>query len=394
MKQNDDFQIYKDLIFRSPNKIQIRIPLWVNRVLENDLSSYTFSLETQPNMTTIVTKILGSFNEFRKQERETKIKILKAGDDFAENVYNAKPSNLKEDERLASIDKNEKLFISKIKTIVNNDDEKIHESGTIRINIHKTISNAAIISSIEQLCNGELTVTKYIKDILMWYSSFPGYKREQILFTRTVKDINEVLKDKNEKTYFYDVVMKRGFIKTIKPYALVHDPDGTRNYLIGITPFFNKQTEKEEFKATSLRLDNIETSIESTFCINDKYISGYFTNEEKNILELMIKNNPAYIYFSLKSERYVLRFNKIAETKYSQIYVQRPKYVEKIENNDGTVDYVFDCSTKQINQYLVRLMTSFNNKEIDDAYIELIEPQGFKDNFKDYYLKFIKVIKN
>lgn len=392
-KQDNDFQIYKDLIFRSPNKIQIRIPLYVNRVLENDLNSF-FSFDTQPNITTIVTKILASFNEYRKQERKTKLKILEAGDDFAQEVYNIKPLNLKQDERLVLAGKGENLFINKIKTLLNNNDEKIYENGTVRINIHKTISNAAIISSIEQLCDGDLTVTKYIKEILMWYVSFPGFKREQILFARTVKDINEILANNNEETFFYDIIMKKGFIKTIRPYALVHDPDGTRNYLIGITPFFNKQTEKEEFKATSLRLDNIETNVESTFCINDKYKRSYFSDKEKKILELMIKNNPAYIYFSLKEERYVLRFNKVAENKYNQVYVQRPKYVEKIENNDGTVDYVFDCSTKQINQYLVRLMTSFNNKEIDEAYIELIEPQGFKDNFKDYYLKFIKVIKN
>ena len=108
----------------------------------------------------------------------------------------------------------------------------------------------------------------------------------------------------------------------------------------------------------------------------------------------MIKNHPAFSYYSLKVDYYKLRFNKVAEDKYNQVYTQRPKYIQRVVNGDGTIDYTFDCSTRHINQYLIRLMTSFSPDEIKNAYIEILAPQGFKDNFKNYYLKFIDVIKD
>ena len=108
----------------------------------------------------------------------------------------------------------------------------------------------------------------------------------------------------------------------------------------------------------------------------------------------MISNNPAYPFFSFSDEYYVLRFNPIVEKKYKAIYTQRPRYIDRKENKDGTVDYTFDCSSRQINQYLIRLISSFNRYELDAATIEIINPIPFKDKFKDYYLQFIKILKD
>lgn len=388
-----DKEDYKKLISENEHKIQIRIPLWVNAVLENDMSAYNLIQGATPNMTMMVSRVLSSVNEYRKHERETKLKILELGDRYAADFYNAEIVDEELDDRLADISSDETLFINGITTLLNNEDTKDLTKGTVRIDIHKTLSNASILLAISELCNENLTIGMYIKNILEWYALQVGYKREQILFARTIKDIKKVLKSSPGKVYYYDIPMKKGHIVAIKPYALEHDQNGIHNYLLGITKYIDKNTNEFVLKPTTLRIDNIVDNLSDVFCIHDEYKSEEFSNEEIDILNLMIKNNPAYAYRNLKPDLYKLRFDSLAMTKYNQIYLQRPKYIEKLENKNGTVDLTFDCATQQLNSYMIRLMTSFNNYELESPHIEILEPQGFKDNFKDYYLQFAKTLK-
>lgn len=384
---------YKKLMRENENKIQIRIPVWVNTVLENDMSTYNLVQEGTPNMTMIVSRILSSVNGYRKHERDTKLRILELGDRYAADFYNADIVDEDLDDRLSDISSDESLFISGITTLLNSEDTKELTKGTVRIDIHKTLSNASVLLMISQLCNENLTIGMYIKNVLEWYALQTGYKREQILFARTMKDIKRVLKSNKGKVYYYDVPMKRGHISVIKPYTLEHDSNGIHNYLLGITKYVDRNTGEFVMKPTTLRIDNIVDDLNEIFCVHDDYKSEEFSNDETNILTLMAKNNPAYAYRSLKADLYVLRFDEVAEAKYNQIYLQRPKYITRKENEDGTIDYTFDCTTQQINQYMVRLMTSFTNYELNEPHIEILEPQGFKNNFKDYYLKFVKALK-
>ena len=388
-----DKEDYKKLIQENEHKIQVRIPVWIYTILENDMSTYNLVQDGTPNMTMIVSRILSSINEYKKQERETKLKILELGDKYAADFYNAEIVDDELDDRLADISSDETLFINGISTLLNDEDTKDLTKGTIRIDIHKTISNASTLLAINSLCNETLTIGMYIKNILEWYASQTGYKREQILFANTVKDIKKKLKENKGKTHYYDVCMKKGHVSVIKPYALERDPNGIHNYLLGITKYVDKTTGDLVVKPTTLRIDNIVDDLNEVFCIHDDFKSEEFSDEELNDLNLMIKNNPAYAYRNLKPDLYKLRFDSLAEIKYKQIYLQRPKYIDRKENKNGTVDYTFNCTTQQINQYLVRLMTSFNNYELNEPRIEILEPQGFKDNFKDYYLNFVNTLK-
>ena len=389
-----DRENYKKLIEENENKIQIRVPIWVYNVLDNDLSTYTLTQDGNPNMTTIVSRILMSINEYRKYLRETRIKILELGDAYAADFYNVKTVNEDAEERLSNLSNEEELFVNGTLQLLSDEEKKSHSKGTVRIDIHKTLTNASVLMSITRLCNGELTIGMYIKSVLEWYALKPGYERERILFSKTAKEIRSKLKENSEKVHYYDIIMKNGFTAVIKPYALAHDPDGIHNYLLGITTYTNRVTGQTGLKATTLRLDNIEDNVSEIFCIHDELPSESFSDDEVNTLELMKKNNPGYTYFSLRNDLYKVRFNKFTESKYNSVYSQRPKFVERKENSDGTIDYTFDCSTRQINQYLIRLMTSFNSNEIEKAQIEILEPQGFKDNFKNYYLKFANILKD
>lgn len=384
---------YKKLMKENDNKIQIRIPVWVNTVLENDMVTYNLTQEGTPNMTMIVSRILSSVNNYRKHERQTKLRILELGDAYAADFYNVATVSEDFDDRLADISSDETLFINGITTLLNSEDTKDLPKGTVRIDIHKTLSNASIILMVSNLCNQELTIGMYIKNILEWYALQPGYKREQILFDKTIKEIQKLLKSNKDKSHYYDVPMKRGHISVIKPYTLEHDQNGIHNYLLGITKYTDRNTGELVSKPTTLRIDNIIDDLAEIFCVNNDHKSEVFSDDEIAILNLMVKNNPAYAYRSLKNDLYKLRFDKLAQMKYNQIYMQRPKCIERIQNEDGTADYTFDCTTQQINQYMVRLMTSFNNYELGEPHIEILEPQGFKDNFKNYYLKFVSTLK-
>lgn len=384
---NKESNQYNDLREELNGKLQIRIPIWMHDILSNDLENYTITNGTV-NYTAIISKILSSMKEYKKFERETKLKILKAGDAYVENYYGYDIDQEDDEDRLVDLADDASLFIDTITTILEDDENKNRNTGSIRIDIHITYENTPLMSYVKEQCGENLSMGEYIMGVLRWYCSKPAYKREQILFSKTINEIKRMLKDKSE--HFYDVYMKSnsGHIVTMKPYKLVHGKDDVHNYLIGVR--FNDDT----YKPTSLRLDNIDNTLDENFIISDKVESREFKEKEINTFERMMANNPAYPFFSFEDDYYVLRFNKIVENKYKAIYTQRPRYIDRKENKDGTVDYTFDCSSRQMNQYLIRLISSFNNYEIKEAMIKIINPQAFKDKFKDYYLHFIEVLKD
>ncbi len=385
---NKEINEYYDLREELNGKLQIRIPVWIHDILTSDLQTYTLSNNGVANTTIIITKILSSIKEYKKFERNTKLKILKAGDAYTENYYGVEVDVEDDEDRLVDLADDASLFIDSILTLLDEDETKNKALGTIRIDIQITYENTPLLSYIKEQCGDNLSITEYIKNILKWYCSKPAYKREQILFSKTLKDINNILKDKDN--HFYDVYMKtgNGHIVTMKPYKLAHGKDDVHNYLIGIRNI------NGNLKPTSLRLDNIDNNLDENFVINYDIHTKEFEEKEIKTLDRMINNNPAYPFFSFDDEYYVLRFNKLLENKYKVIYTQRPKYINRKENEDGTVDYTFDCSSKQMNQYLIRLISSLTNQEIENASIKIISPQAFKDNFKEYYLHFIEVLKD
>ena len=380
-----EINAYKDLREELNGKLQIRVPIWIHDILSNDLENYTITTGTA-NYTTIITKILSSMKEYRKFERDTKLKILKAADAYVSNYYGCDIDVDDDEDRLVDLADDASLYIDTIMTILEDDENKNRNLGTVRIDIHVTYENTPLLSYVQRQCGTNLSIGEYILQILRWYCSKPAYKREQILFSKTLNEIKRMVKDKDN--HFYDVYMKSngGHIVTMKPYKLVHGKDDVHNYLIGV------RHSNGIDKPTSLRLDNMDNTIDENFIVSDQVKSREFEENEIKTFERMIANNPAYPFFSFSDEYYVLRFNSIVEKKYKAIYTQRPRYIDRKENKDGTVDYTFDCSSRQINQYLIRLISSFNRYELDEATIEIINPIPFKDKFKDYYLQFIKIL--
>ncbi len=379
---------YNDVRDDLNGKLQVRIQKWMYDILTNDLQTYTLTSNGTGNTTVIISKILASINEYKEFEKNTKLKILKAGDAYTENYYGVEIDPEDDEDRLVDLADDASLFIDTILTLLDEDEDKNKNKDKIRIDIQVTYDNASALSYVRNQCGENLKISDYVRNILKWYCTKPAYKREQILFHKTLKNINAVLNKKSK--HFYDVAMKTngGHIVTMKPYKLVHGKDDVHNYLIGIRDV------DDNLKPTSLRLDNIDNTLNENFIVNYSIKSKDFDEKEIKTLERMISNNPAYPFYSFEDENYVLRFNEVVENKYKVIYTQRPNYISRKDNKDGTFDYTFDCSSKQMNQYLIRLISSLNNYEIEKAMIKIVSPKAFKDNFKDYYLHFIEVLKD
>lgn len=384
-------QDYEDLINDDPNKIQIRLPGWVYNVLKNDLDTYNITCEDNPSMTDLVSRILMAVNEFRDFERQTKTELLKLADQYAEEQYDADIKNTDYDDRMASLLPDEKLYLNNtISLLKDNEAYYYFDKLSQRIDVHKTLYNASTLMSIYSFCDEDegLTIGKYIKKLLEWYVIQPAYKRERILFYKTVKEINEIIDGNNVDGIFYTVNMKDVEPVVIKPYIMVPASDAIHNYLLGI------RIKDGKTMGTTLRIDNIDTFVNRAFCIDSNHKPCKFTNKELDTIKLMMDNHPAFNYNTLGGEEYILRFNKVVAEKYKKVYTHRPKYTKIKDNKDGTYDYAFNCSEEQLKKYLVRLMTSFDDNLYKEASIEVISPQAFKDSFKDFYLKYANIIKD
>ena len=386
-----EIQDYEELLTNEPNKIQIRIPGWVYNILKSDLDTYNITSEINPSMTDLVSRILMAVNEFRDFERQTKTELLKLADKYAAERHKAKIINDDYDDRMANLIPDEKLYLNNtISLLKDNESYYFFDKSSERIDIHKTLYNASTLMSISCFCDEDegLSVGKYTKKLLEWYVIQPAYKRERILFYKTVKEINEVIKKNNPDGIYYTVNMKDVAPVVIKPYTMVTASDAIHNYLLGIRVKDGKTI------ATTLRIDNIDTFVNQAFCVDSNHKPCKFTNKELETIKLMIDNHPAFNYKTLNGEELVLRFNKFAANKYKKVYTHRPKYTKIKDNKDGTYDYTFNCSEDQLKKYLVRLITSFGDDEYENASIEILSPQPFKEGFKDYYLRCASIIKD
>lgn len=178
-----EINAYNDLREELNGKLQIRVPIWIHDILSNDLENYTITTGTA-NYTAIITKILSSMKEYRKFERDTKLKILKAADAYVSNYYGYDIDVDDDEDRLVDLADDASLYIDTIMTILEDDENKNRNLGTVRIDIHITYENTPLLSYVQRQCGTNLSIGEYILQILRWYCSKPAYKREQILFQR------------------------------------------------------------------------------------------------------------------------------------------------------------------------------------------------------------------
>lgn len=357
--------------FRNNEKDEIRIQKWVNGVLESDAKTYFSDEATTKNV--VATLAMLSFDEYLKDQRDTTEKLLEAADTYAKNKYGAKLQKVDAENLIANLQPYDFKYINDVnnaRTLFEENDK----NTVMRITPNKR--NAWILQCYKTLFSvapdyNSLSLSSCISSVLTWYASFPGYKREQILYAEVYKEIKEILADRKNKGRYYDFCMESGNIITAMPYKLVTHKEGIHNYLIGAGS-------PEHYAPVSLRLDRI-TKVIPNYTLHTR---GDLTAGEADVLNLMIKYGPEFTYPSFTKPVTIIRFSKQAQQTYSRVYIHRPVEVSKAVNEDGTADYTFDCTEKQLLTYFRKF----------DAPYTILQSDQLKDMLIAFYTEALNML--
>lgn len=361
IKKSDDF-----IKIKNNEKIEIRIPAWVNSILESDAKNY-FSDDTTKN--TVVSLAMFSFDEYLKDQKDTTEKLLQTADTYAKNKYGAKLQKIDSKNLIANL----KPFDFKFINDINHANTLFVEDGKNTVlRITPTKRNAWILQCYNSMFAvtedyNHLSMTSCISSVLTWYASFPGYKREQILFNSVYESIQSAIKSK--KGHYYDFYMESGNNLTVLPYKIVTHKEGIHNYLIGIGS-------PEHYAPISLRMDRI-TKIIPNYTLETK---TELTDTEQSVLDAMIKYGPEFAYPDFHKPITIIRFNADTQKKYEKIYIHRPIALCKTVNEDGTVDYTFECTERQLFNYF---------KKFDSPYT-ILKSDTLKDLLIEFYTEALK----
>lgn len=352
-------------------KIELRIPKWINQVLESDIKNYF----NDPSVTrnTIATAALCSFNAYLSDEKEKTRKLIDIANDYAENKYNAKISAVDDSNLIADLKGPDFVYLDALSSVFNS---LMDSDESVKLRITPTRQNAWVLnlhySSWEEGYTSESnSLTKQLTRVLAWYASFPGFKREQILKQDVYADIKKALTSKSQKGRFYDCYMESGKVMILCPYKLAVHKENLHNYLVGIG-------DDAHYAPVSLRLDRISKIVPNyTIPVKER-----ITDEEKDILDCMIKYAPEFAYPSFTKPITVIRLSEQAQALYSRVYIHRPVEVTKVANADGTADYTYDCTESQLCNYFKKF----------DAEFTILQSVTLKDQLVAFHQSALKML--
>lgn len=378
--KNDDLKLtdeqlekYDDYLeYKNGEKDEIRIPKWVNSILESDAKNY-FS-DDSATKNTVATCALFSFDLYLKDQKDKTSKLLDAISDYAKNKWKAKTEKVDEKNVIANLTPSDFKLINDINSITSTYSTS-DKNVVLRVTPNK--KNAWVLNCFTSLYNTKydynVTMTDCISSVLIWYASFPGYKREQIIKQDIFADIQNALLSKTEKGRFYDFYMESGKVMTLCPYKLVTHSEGIHNYIIGVGS-------EEHYSPISLRLDRIAKILLNYNIL----VKESFSTEEKDILDSMAKYGPEFAYPSFKKPITIIRLSEEAQKLYNRIYIHRPIEVSKAKNDDGSCDYTFDCTELQLSNYFKKF----------DAEYTIVQSETLKSTLVAFYQKALKSLQN
>ena len=199
------------------------------------------------------------------------------------------------------------------------------------------------------------TEAELMRDIFFTYINNLRFKREEIIFYNTFKQIREAIKNNKKIGIKY-----HSTARIINPYFIEVSSKENRAYL------FCYCEKNEDFR--NYRISDIENiwNLQKEIYIKDK----------EYIIEAIKKNfNPFLSYGNFIK----VRMTEEGKALYERVTQNRPKLVKE----EGDI-YTFECSEKLAKVYFAQFY--------DD--IEIIEPESlresFKENFKRTYEMYIK----
>lgn len=374
IEQLTDEQLAKSEEFISEmggEKIELRIPRWINQVLENDIKTYFNDSSVTRN--TIATAALCSFNAYLSDEKDKTRKLIGIADFYAENKYGCYVGKSKEDNFIANLTPQDFIYLDSLNGVFN---PSFDSDESVKLRITPTKQNAWILSLYkssweEGYADEKDSLTKQLTRVLAWYASFPGFKREQILKQDVYADAKKAIASKSERGRFYDCYMESGKVMVVCPYKLAVHKENIHNYLVGVG-------DEQHYAPVSLRLDRISKIVPNyTIPVKEK-----IADEEKNILDSMIKYAPEFAYPTFSKPTTIIRLSEHAQALYSKVYIHRPTEIAKSKNLDGTMDYTYDCTETQLCNYFKKF----------DAEFEVVQSETLKDQLITFHQSALKML--
>ncbi len=354
-------------------KIEIRIPRWANDILDSDSKTYYSESEPPVSRSAVISSALYSFNTYLLFEHDQTIELLKIADNYAYNKYQA---NVDFDDEsnpniIAHLDNYDFIYLTEINNLIS---YKLDGAENVKLKFTPTIQSSWVLQNYKTLwnegvVNGDAPVSTFIARIAIWYASLPAVKREQILKANVYSEIKKYLRE--DKMRFYNFTMRSGEIITMRPYKIVAHSEGIHNYVIGVG-------DEAHYAPVSLRLDRI-CGISPNYKLE---VKPEFTENEKNILDNMVKYSPEFAYTTFEKTLTVIRLSEQAQYLYQRMYIHRPKPIAKSINEDGSVDYTFDCSESLLYTYFKKF----------DAEYQILQSENLKDLLLNFYKNAISML--
>lgn len=198
------------------------------------------------------------------------------------------------------------------------------------------------------------TEAEYWRNIFFTYINNLRYKREEILFEKNFKNIEQALKDGNKIKIKY-----HNCIRLINPYFVKVSDSESRSYLFC---YCEKNNDYRNYRISE---------IEEIWFTNKK-----IEVKDKKYIDEVYKNFDPFLSYK---NRVKVRFTEKGLDLYEKVLTNRPKLLN-IENNI----YTFECDNKLAMVYFAQFF----------SLIEILEPQELREKLQKELENTLKIYKN
>ncbi len=193
---------------------------------------------------------------------------------------------------------------------------------------------------------------QFFRVILFNYCNYPRYLRERIIFSSSLKIIEDGIKARRKIKIRY-----KNEYRIIEPFFIIKSDGETRNYI------FTYCEKRQSY--CNYRLSNIHAVGVSVNALLEHYDSEYIKQ---------IKNSfDAFLSFG---HRVKVRFDDEGEEMYRQNLTHRPKLLAQQDNV-----FEFECSALKAQLYFPQFM----------HHAEILEPKDLRTWFKEKFNKVAKL---
>ena len=229
---------------------------------------------------------------------------------------------------------------------------KLEESSGKKVQFNLSKENEDIFFDILREKKAE-TEAELMRDVFFTYINNLRFKREEIIFNDTFKQIREAIKNSKKIGIKY-----HSTARIVNPYFIELSSKENRSYL------FCYCEKNQDFR--NYRISDIENiwNLQNEIYIKKEYI-----------IEAIKKNfNPFLSYGNFIK----VRMTEEGKALYERVTQNRPKLVKE----EGDI-YTFECSDKLAKVYFAQFYDE----------IEIIEPENLRESFKENFKRTYEMYK-